>query len=899
LSDSTAAPDESRSVPWQNRQSALENISVGGNLTTGDIDQGIHIHLPPPPTTEPKHFTVPYPRNVYFTGRDNILSQLHEALRQSGTAALSQANAISGLGGVGKTQTAVEYAYRYFEQESGYDWVLWVNASNLTLAASFGALATDLALPNHRENKLDENTAAVLHWLETTDCWLLIFDNVDDPQAVKPFRPQNPKGRMLFTSRVQRLESLGVGRAIALDTMTAAEAAEFLWRRTERSPLAPLEKEGTEPDVLKVSLFNGDLGGSNTFDSDEQRSIAALAQTLGYLPLALEQAAAYILEDGVTFTDYLDEYRQSRLQLLEEQKPQTGHYPDSVATTWKINFAAVTANSPAAADLLSLSAFLAPDNIPYELLKRGKEQFGEWLSQALENAAEKPLVLPKLLKELTRYSLIRLETDDRYSIHRMVQEALRDALTPEQRQQWIDRTVAALNQTFPDPEFENWRWCDRLVEQVQAIELPQANQTIELGLLLNQTGYFLNEQGRYEEAEPLYLQALDIRRSQLGDTHPFTATSLNNLAVLYQSQGRYADAEPLCLQALDIWRLQLGETHPFTATSLNNLAELYQSQGRYADAEPLYLQALDIWRLQLGETHPFTATSLNNLAGLYRSQGCYADAEPLYLQALEITRLQLGETHPTTATSLNNLALLYKSQGRYADAEPLYLQTLEIRRSQLGETHPDTAASLSNLAGLYRAQGRYADAEPLLLQALHIRRSQLGETHPSTATSLNNLAGLYQSQGRYAEAELLLLQALHIRRSRLGETHPDTAGSLNNLAGLYKLQGRYTDAEPLYLQALEIRRSQLGDTHPDTAGSLNNLATLYKSQGRYNEAEPLYLQTLAILMQSLGENHPNTQTTWNKFVYLLQQAIEAGRAAQLSDHPLTQHILVQLQAEPQ
>jgi tetratricopeptide (TPR) repeat protein len=685
LSDRPAAPDESRSELRQIEQTVLKGASVGGNLTVGDVSQTTHVHLPPP-----------------------LRTQLHATLGQSSAAALSQTKAIAGLGGVGKTQTAVEYAYRYFQQESGYDWVLWVNASNLTLASSFGALATDLALPNHQENKLDENIAAVRHWLGTTDRWLLIFDNVDDPQAVKPFRPQNPKGRILITSRVQRLETLGVAGAIALDTMTQAEAEEFLQRRTERNPIDP----------------------------SEQEAIAALAKTLGYLPLALEQAAAYILEDGVTFTDYLDEYRQSRLQLLEEQKPQTGDYPDSIATTWKINFEAVKVNNPAAADLLSLSAFLAPDNIPYELLKQGKDQLGELLSQALTNAAEKPLVLPKLLKELTRYSLIRLETDDRYSIHRMVQEVLRDVLTP-QRQQWIDRTVAALNETFPNPEFKNWWRCDRLIEHVLAIDLQQAIGTIEMGQLLNQTGGFLNEQGRYSDAEPLYLQAFDIRRSQLGQDHPDTATSLNNLAALYQSQGRYSEAEPLYLQALDIRRSQLGQDHPSTATSLNNLALLYQSQGRYSDAEPLYLQALDIRRSQLGQDHPDTATSLNNLAGLYQSQGRYEQAEPLFLQALDIWRSQLGQDHPSTATSLDNLALLYKSQGRYSEAEPLYLQALDIRRSQLGQDHPDTAISLWNLGALYYSMQRFNQAEPPTAQALDIFQQCLGDNHPHTIACRN------------------------------------------------------------------------------------------------------------------------------------------------------------------
>ena len=185
----------------------------------------------PQPKKEPKPFTVPYPRNPYFTGRAEMLAQIHATLGQTGAAALSQAKAIHGLGGVGKTQTAVEYAYRYFEDELIYDWVFWVNASNLTLAASFGKIVADLALPNHETQKLDENTAAVSRWLETHDRWLLIFDNLDEPNAVKPFRPKNPNGRILLTSRSQRFESLGVANPIALNDMTPADAYEFLWRR--------------------------------------------------------------------------------------------------------------------------------------------------------------------------------------------------------------------------------------------------------------------------------------------------------------------------------------------------------------------------------------------------------------------------------------------------------------------------------------------------------------------------------------------------------------------------------------------------------------------------------------------------------------------------------------------
>jgi tetratricopeptide (TPR) repeat protein len=399
-----------------------------------------------------------------------------------------------------------------------------------------------------------------------------------------------------------------------------------------------------------------------------------LAQELGYLPLA----------KGVSFAAYWRSYQKKRLQLLEKEQPQVGNYPDSVATTWAINFEAVKASSLAAADLLNLSAFLAPDNIPYELLILGKDHLGELLRQALADAADDELVLPELLEELTRYSLIRLETDYRYSIHRMVQEVLRDGLEETQQQQWRDQAVEALNEVFPSPEFENWWLCERLIEQVQAIDRQTATQTTELARLLICTGYFLKEQGRYSEAEPYFLQALHIYQTQLGEAHPDTATSLDNLAALYQFQGRYSKAEPYFLQALHIYQTQLGEAHPDTATSLNNLAALYQFQGRYSEAELYFLQALQIRQTQLGEAHPDTAGSLSNLALLYKSQGRYSEAEPLYLQTLAILMQKLGENYPNTQTVLGNFVYFLQ-------------QVIAAGRSPELSDHPVTQTMLEQL----------------------------------------------------------------------------------------------------------------------------------------------------------------------------------------------------------
>jgi tetratricopeptide (TPR) repeat protein len=333
------------------------------------------------------------------------------------------------------------------------------------------------------------------------------------------------------------------------------------------------------------------------------------------------------------------------------------------------------------------------------------------------------------------------------------------------------------------------------------------------------------EQGHYttfgqeaNRAEQLLQKAIN-QSSQPSD---FLAENLNNLALLYFAQGKYEEAEPLYLRSLAILEKQLGENHPNVATSLNNLAALYKTQEKYKEAEPLYLRSLAILEKQLGENHPDVATSLNNLAILYRVQGKYEEAEPLYLRSLSIREKQLGENHPDVATSLNNLAILYRVQGKYAETEPLYLRALSIREKQLGENHPDVANSLNNLARLYDSQGKYDEAEPLYRRSLAILEKQLGENHPDVATSLNNLAVLYDSQGKYEEAEPLYLRSLAIREKQLGENHPSVATSLNNLAGLYQSQGKYEEAEPLYQRAIAIFLEKLGENHPNTQTVMMN-----------------------------------------------------------------------------
>ena len=266
-------------------------------------------------------------------------------------------------------------------------------------------------------------------------------------------------------------------------------------------------------------------------------------------------------------------------------------------------------------------ADLAPDAIPEEVFSEGGNAFSEPLS----TLAESKLALSKAIGEAGRFSLISRNPQTKtLNIHRLVQEVLRTAMDDNRQRQWAEQVVEALTTVFPDAEYENWVQCDRLITQAQATTQLIADYGLvseTAASLLSRTGYYYNSQGRYGEAEPLYLEALAMMKQLLGEAHPNVATSLNNLALLYESQGRYGEAEPLYLQALSMRKQLLGEAHPDVASSLNNLALLYKSQGRYREAEPLFIEALAMSKQLLGEAHPEVADSLFKLGAPRSAQG--------------------------------------------------------------------------------------------------------------------------------------------------------------------------------------------------------------------------------------------------------------------------------------
>jgi tetratricopeptide (TPR) repeat protein len=685
-----ALPTDAKAITtWNNQDAAWTDVAASIRRVIEELPL---LSVKTPPAALPPVWNIPYPQNPLFTGRKELLTQLATTLQASQPTALSQPQAISGLGGIGKTQLALEYTYRYRQD---YQAVLWAQADTReNLTSSYLAIAALLNLPEKSEQESARVIAAMKNWLQRNTNWLLILDNADDLALARDFLPPSPGGQVLLTTRAQATGRFA--RRLEVDILSTELAALFLLRRAGLLPVEATLEQASEHD----------------------RSVArAICEEVGGLPLALDQAGAYIEETGCSLAEYQRLYQHRRADLLAERRGQlVDDHPLPVATTWSLSFAQVEQKNPAAADLLRLCAFLAPDAIPEEMITQGAEHLGPQLAPVGADA----YLLNQSIEALRAYSLLRREasheTAPSLSVHRLVQAVLKDQMDEQDRQQWSERAVRAVNAAFPEVEHRTWPQCDRLLPHALlcAELIAQEHMTFpEATRLLNQTGYYLDERARYTEAEPLLVRALQIREQQLGPDHPDTATSLNNLALLYENQGKYAQAELLVVRTLAIYEQQLGPEHPRTAISLTHLGYIYFNQGKYEQAEPLYLRALSIDEKALGPEHPDLATDLNNLAGLYKNQGKYEQAEPLYLRALSIREQQLGPDHPLTAQSLNNLAELYYNQGKYELAEPLYQRALSIDEGALRPLHPTTQAIRANYAYLLRTMGRDAEAAAL------------------------------------------------------------------------------------------------------------------------------------------------------------------------------------------
>lgn len=716
---------------------------------------------------------LPSPRNLFFLGREEMLARLRRQLQAGQAAALSQPQAISGLGGVGKTQMALEYAYRYAED---YQAVFWIRAdSRDALVTGFLEIASVLRLPERDARDQGAVVAAVKGWLRQHTHWLLILDNADELALLPAFLPSPSPGHLLFTTRAQALG--GLAHRLEIETLDLDSAALLLLRRAG------------------LLAFDAPLAQA---DPSDWQAAVQLSQELGGLPLALDQAGAYLEETRCGLQHYLALYRSHGADLLRFRGGVIQDHPDTVATTWSLSFTLIEQRSAPAADLLRFCSVLHPDAIPEELFLRAATRLGP----ALAVIETDPLAFNQALAVIQNYSLLRRTgREQTLSIHQLVQAVLQDAMSAQEREQWTQRAAAALDAIFPAmmrQGWEQWEQCGRLLSHVFTVAAtfaPQAHSPELVSVLTKAAGY-LYQRAQYEQAEPLYQRALSMCELTLGNEYPQVAVLLNGLANLYREQGRFEQAEPLYLRALHLWERTPTQENPELAGLLNDLAILYAEQGNYQRAETLLQRALHLDEQMFGPEYDKIAIRLNNLAILYAEQGNHQRAEKLLQRALHLDEQAFGSAHPQVAFPLTNLAECYHDQGLYAQAEPLYQRALSLREKTLGCEHPQVAFPLNGLANLYREQGRFEQAEPLYQRALALRRQQ-GTQHLETAESLHDFARFYELRNQSDQALALYQQALRIREQQLGLEHQRTVATRACCARLLRACGRSEEAAAL------------------------------------------------------------------------------------------------------
>jgi tetratricopeptide (TPR) repeat protein/transcriptional regulator with XRE-family HTH domain len=707
-------------------------------------------------------WNVPFTRNPHFRGRDDILITLHKSLAHGGNIALTQ-HALSGLGGIGKTQTAVEYAFRYRHE---YSAVLWVRADSPELLnTDFSALATVLQLDEKTTRHQSQATQAVKEWLYAHTGWLLIFDNVEDVHILHNFLPTWHGGSVLITTRAQVR-----GRYIKkleIEKFTQEESLLFLLQRSKISP---------------------DEHAIATLAEEELQSATQLCEQLDGLPLALDQAAAYIEENQCRITAYLQLFLNYRAKILAWRSSDRD-YPYSVATTWTISFQKIEQAHAASADLLQLCAFLHPDAIPEELFSEGAAQLGP----RLQGVAH-PLILDSVINPLFTFSLIRRDrTLKILTIHRLVQAVLQDKMSNETYRTWAERAVRAVNSIFPSGDFEFWPRCEIYLPHAQQCATLIQQQNIylpEAVTLLNKAGNYLNKRARYKEALPILKQALKVSEQVFGPEHLTTADVLHNLVFAYRELGDYDSARPIYERVLTIRQQQLGSYHPDIASILDELGFFYHEDGNlhrdkfpdhaqesFAQAEAYYKQALAIRQQTLGQEHPDTLKSLENLTEILLSRQQFAEVEQAARELFALRKRILGAEHADTITAFENIALADIMQNNYEESEKIIIQVLDYRKRFLGFEHRLTATTLHNLAYIYHKQERYEDAENHWRQALIIRYHILGANHPDTHRVENFLRNVYEKLGRPTALDTLLAEL----KAREAQEQAEAAEETNNM----------------------------------------------------------------------------------------------------------------------
>ncbi|MBT2384254.1 FxSxx-COOH system tetratricopeptide repeat protein [Streptomyces sp. ISL-11] len=750
-------------------------------------------------------------RNPDFSGREALLAQLRDGLL-SGRQAVVQA--VHGMGGIGKTQIALEYAHRFADQ---YDVVWWVDAEQADqVPVHYTELAHRLGIAKP-DAGAEPNARALLQHLRGGERrWLIVLDNAEDPDQIEPWLPEGP-GHVLITSRNPDWHR--IAHQTGLDVFTRSDSLAYL--RT-RVPGIPAE----QADVL--------------------------AQDLGDLPLALAQAAG-VIGSGMTVDRYRQLLTTNTASILRKA---TSGYAASLAAAVGIAAGRLDDDHPEATALLRLGAFFGPDPIPTGWLENARPEL-----TTIPGDPDDVMWPRDALHSLSRYGLARVDHES-FQIHRLTQAVLRDRTGPEQVGRIRDDLVTLLcgvDPGAPDAP-EAWpRWAP-LASHLTAGHAVSTERP-ELRPILLKAAFFLLMSGQPRSAYDLTAALRRSWEAELGPDHPDTLTCMQYLGHATADLGDISGALPVVEDTYVRRRRILGDDHPDTLQSANDLAAVLARAGKIVTAHRMDEDTFARRRRVLGEDHPDTLQSAHNLSGALYSRGDYAEARRMDEDTLARRRRVLGEGHIHTLQSALSLATCLNSLGEYVEARRMHEDVLARRRRVLGEDHPDTLWSGHNLASTLFSLGERVEARRMEEDNLARRRRVLGEDHPDTLWSTHNLAGTLYSLGEHVEARRMTEDVLSRRRRILGEDHPDTLSSAHDLAVILHNIGEYEEARLRDEDTLARRRRILGEDHPHTLRTLHNLGVDLQRLRSYPEAVELLEDVRARRRRVLGDEHPETMST--------------------------------------
>ena len=771
------------------------------------------------------------PRPVFLAGRENLLADLDVRLSagDAGDGAGPRVVALCGLGGAGKTSVALEYAHRHL---AGLGVVWQLAAVEPTgLAAGFGDLAAQLGA----RDLLDAgDPVAQVHAVLAArpGGWLLIFDNAPGPAALRDVLPPAGRGQVLITSQ----DPHWPGQAMDVPVLDQEVAAAFLLTRT---------------------------------GSADEGAARELAGELGGLPLALEQACAYMQAAGRSIAGYLALFRGRRADLLA--RGEISGYGKQVTTTWALAFDQLAQAAPGAISLLRLLACCAPEQIPLTLLLQPRPELAEALDVDVERLLlpllDDPLAADGAVAALRRFSLISPPVGGSVSVHRLVQAVTLAQLDDDQAEAWRQAARSVIGAAMPaDTERPgNWPVCTALLPHVQATHPAESDA-------MARVANFLGDSGNYAGARVLEQGIASARERVLGAEHPGTLTARADLAYWTGLAGDPAAARDQFAALLPVIERVVGAEHPDTLTGRANLATWTGLAGDPAAARDLYAALLPVIERVVGAEHPETLTARANLAYWTGLAGDPAAARDQFAALLPVRERVLGAAHPGTLTGRADLAYWTGEAGDPAAARDQFAALLPVRERVLDAEHPGTLIARADLAYWTGEAGDPAAARDLYAALLPVIERVLGAEHPETLTARANLARWTGQAGDQAAARDLYAALLPVRERVLGAEHPETLTARADLARWTGQAGDPAAARDLYAALLPVIERVLGAEHPETLTARADLAYWTGQAGDPAAARDQFAALLPVIERVSGAEHPHTLTARANLAYWTGQA---------------------------